>query len=346
MLIRNMEHQYIERETKEIMAETFFADRAIRLLYSRILESSPRLFSIVTGSRISQSLAYLNYDSFIGKKIIGLGSFLRKYDIRTEECLENPRELTSLRRIFERKIRFWDCRPMPQDSGSVVSPCDAKMIYGSLNEASQFFIKGKFFDFEELLGKGREEWLSVFAAGDFAVFRLTPEKYHYNHAPVFGIVKDFYTIEGTYHSCHPEAIVTVCTPYSKNKRVVTIINTDIPGGTRVGLVAMVEVAALMIGDILQCYCHHHYDHPVPVGKGLFLRKGQPKSLFRPGSSTVLLFFEKDRLRFSADIAANMFSHKAKNIFCQKFDQRLIETDVKVRSLVGTRRGKTGERKNS
>lgn len=324
------------------MAETFFADRAVHLLYSHILENAPHLFSIVTGSRISKCLSYLNYDSFIGEKVIGLGSFLRKYGICNQECLESPRELTTLRRVFERKIRFWDCRPMPHDPGSIVSPCDAKMIYGSMDEKSQFFIKGKFFNFEELLGKDREKWFSAFAGGDFAIFRLTPEKYHYNHAPVSGRVDDFYTVRGKYHSCHPEAIVTACTPYSKNKRVVTIINTDFPGGTQVGLVAMIEVVALMIGDILQCYCHYHYDHPVSVEKGLFLRKGQPKSLFRPGSSTVLLFFEKDRLRFSDDIAANMFSSDVKNIFCQKFDQHLIETDVKVRSLIGTRRGENGK----
>jgi phosphatidylserine decarboxylase len=41
-------------------------------------------------------------------------------------------------------------------------------------------------------------------------------------------------------------------PYSKNKRVVTIIDTDVEGGTGIGLVAMIEVVALMIGDIVQC----------------------------------------------------------------------------------------------
>ena len=30
-------------------------------------------------------------------------------------------------------------------------------------------------------------------------------------------------------------------------------DTDIPGGSHVGFVAMIEVVALMIGDIVQCY---------------------------------------------------------------------------------------------
>ena len=128
--------------------------------------------------------------------------------------------------------------------------------------------------------------------GDFAVFRLTPDKYHYNHTPVAGIVADIYEIAGGYHSCNPGAVVEIVTPYSKNKRVVTIIDTDVPDGTGVGLVAMVEVVALMIGEIVQCYSTERYDNPQPVTKGMFLAKGRPKSLYRPGSSTDVLIFQQ------------------------------------------------------
>ena len=48
------------------------------------------------------------------------------------------------------------------------------------------------------------------------------------------------------------------TPYSKNRRHVTLIDTDVPGGSQVGMVAMVEVTALMIGDIVQCYSDEKY----------------------------------------------------------------------------------------
>ena len=96
-----------------------------------------------------------------------------------------------------------------------------------------------------------EEWLRAFRKADFAILRLTPDKYHYNHTPVAGRVVKIYPISGEYHSCNPAAVVTVVTPYSKNKRVVTIIDTDVPGGTGVGLVAMIEIVALMIGDIVQ-----------------------------------------------------------------------------------------------
>src|SRR5690606_29907697 len=122
--------------------------------------------------------------------------------------------------------------------------------------------------------------LEAFSGGDFAVFRLTPDKYHYNHAPVAGRVVDAYAVDGRYHSCNPGAVVQLVTPYSKNKRFVTVIDTDVEGGTGVGLVAMVEIVALMIGEIVQCYSDERYDAPRPVEPGLFLRRGAPKSLYR------------------------------------------------------------------
>jgi phosphatidylserine decarboxylase len=71
-----------------------------------------------------------------------------------------------------------------------------------------------------------------------------------------------------------------------------------------------------------------------VGTGMFIKKGMPKSLFRPGSSTVVLIFQKDRVRFADDITANMFYPQTESIFSQGFGKSLVETDVRVRSYIG------------
>jgi phosphatidylserine decarboxylase len=195
----------------------------------------------------------------------------------------------------------------------------------------------KFFSFEELLGCANIIWQTAFSGGDFAVFRLTPDKYHYNHTPVAGKVVDFYAIDGDYHSCNPSAVVSIATPYSKNKRVVTIIDTDVPGGTGVGLVAMVEVVALMIGDIVQAYSTKGYDAPRRIEKGMFLYKGQPKSLYRPGSSTDILIFQEGRMEFAGDIRDNMRMTGVSSRFTLGFQKPLVETDIRVRSLLGKAR---------
>lgn len=333
--MKQTQHHYIDRKSHQVIKETLYGDRAILFLYSTVRENAPQLFRILTGKRMSKWLAWLNYESFIGEKLLGSRDFLRVCGINGAECIENPKHLDTLRKIFERKIRFWECRPMPNDPDAVVSPCDAKMLYGSLARASSLFIKGKFFDFDELIGKEKGRWRDAFADGDFALFRLTPDKYHWNHTPASGKVLDFYDISGSYHSCNPHASIAVCTPNSKNRRIVTVIDTDCPGGAHIGLVGMIEVAALMIGDIVQCYSDHHYENPIPVGPGLFMKKGQPKSRFRPGSSTVILFFEKGRVRFADDIAANMFTRGVESILSDGFGGNLVETDVEVRSLIGT-----------
>lgn len=67
--------------------------------------------------------------------------------------------------------------------------------------------------------------------------------------------------------------------------------------------------------------------------GMIVRKGQPKSLFRPGSSTVILLFEAGRIRFSRDIVKNMNRTDAQSRFSQGFGAALVETAVRVREAV-------------
>lgn len=327
-------HQYIDRETGQVCTEHFYGDRMIQLLYSDVYEHAPFLFRIFTSARFSRWIGYINFESFLSRRILGRHRFMNGFAVDEEECLEDPSTLDTPKRIFERKIRYWVCRPMTDDPEVIVSPCDAKMVCGSLSESSSLYIKGKFFDFEELLGRDKRRWLSIFQNGDFAIFRLTPEKYHYVHTPVSGKVVDFYQIPGAYHSCSPYAAITVFTPHSKNRRFVTIFNTDVPGGTQIGFVVMIEVVALMVGGIIQCYSKEKYDDPEPVGTGMFVHKGLPKSVFQPGSSTVILFFEKNRIHFADDIIKNMFSPDAESIFTRAFGRPIVETDVKVRSAIG------------
>jgi phosphatidylserine decarboxylase len=224
--------------------------------------------------------------------------------------------------------------PLPE---TVVAPADAKMLLGSLAQNTPFFLKEKFFHFAELLGEDQTDWLQTFADGDYAIFRLTPENYHYNHVPVTGRVVDIYQIPGGCHSCNPGAVVSLVTPFSKNKRVVTILDTNIAQGSQVGFVAMIEIAALMIGDIVQCYSSTAYDHPQALQSGMVLDKGQPKSLYRPGSSVDVLLFEKNKIEFAADIVRNLRRRDISSRFSRNFQIPLVETAVKVRSPIAARK---------
>jgi phosphatidylserine decarboxylase len=327
-----LQHQYIERDSGAVVTEQLLGDRMVQLLYHQIRENSTGLFRLLTSSWSSRILGAVNFD----RPLLNRQTFAMRCGIDLSECLDPPEKLDTARKVFERRICYERCRPMPDDPGAVVSPADARVIVGSLQETELLFLKEKFFSFEELLGHNRNDLHTTFGNGDFAVFRLTPDKYHYNHTPVSGQVVEIYSIDGAYHCCNPTAVVSIATPCSKNKRVVTLIDTDVTGGSQVGLVVMVEVVALMIGDIVQAYSDQGYHEPQPVRAGLFLKKGQPKSLYRPGSSTDILIFQAGRIRFSEDLLQNQIRSGVASRFTRDFTRPLVETDIRVRSLLATR----------
>jgi phosphatidylserine decarboxylase len=326
-------HQYVHRKTGEIMEEKLITDSLVRLIYSEIRERANFIYRIVTSSHISRLLGFINYDLFLGSRFTGADKFIREQEIDTSEFLDDPSTLDTPRKLFERKIKYWECRPLPKEENAVVAPADSKVLVGSFADTSLLHVKEKFFSYEELIGPRRKKWLDAFSEGDFAVFRLTPEKYHYNHTPVSGIVQDIYEIEGCFHSCNPGAIVSEVTPFSKNRRVVTVFDTDVPGGTGVGLVLMVEVVALMIGQITQCYSEEEYRNPVPLSPGMSVKRGQPKSLYKPGSSVDILIFQKGKIRFWGDILLNRTTTGASNRYSDWLGRPAIETDLDVRSPV-------------
>jgi phosphatidylserine decarboxylase len=333
---RSTPHHYVRRSDRQVVTERLLGDSTINFLYAPVRERARWLFEALTSRQVSRLLGLLCFDLPLAPRLVGQRRFLGACGVDLSEAVD-AETLDTPRKIFERRIRYWDCRPLPDEPDAVVAPADARVLIGSLHAHSQLFLKDKFFDIEELFGRNKRPWLDAFRGGEWAIFRLTPDRYHYNHTPVAGVVADFYEVSGRYHACNPGAVVQVVTPYSKNRRVVTVIDTDIPGGTGVGLVALIEVVALMIGDVVQCYSAERYANPQPLRVGMFLARGAPKSRYRPGSSTDVVIFQKKRIRFAADLIANQLRTEVPSRFSLGFAQPLVETDVKVRSLIARRR---------
>ena len=328
-------HQYIDRKTSAIMDEHLFHDELIQTVYSEVRERAPFLFDLITSARMSSLIAFTMYDFPVGPRLFGADNFVRRMGVTQSEIL-SPETLDTPRKFFERKIKYWECRPLPKEERAVAAPADSRMLAGTVDELASVRIKEKFFSYSELLGEHKVKWAAAFSEGEFAVFRLTPEKYHWSHFPVAGVTRDFYEVDGAYHSCNPSACIAMATPYSKNRRAVTVIDTDVPNGTQVGLVAMVEVAALMIGGIDQRYSAQRYDSPTTVRAGMFVKRGAPKSVFRPGSSVDILLFQKDRVQLSSDIAANLRRTDVESRYTTGFSTPIVETEVLVRSEIARR----------
>ncbi len=328
-------HQYVERHSGRIVDERLIADRQVAFLYNSLRENAPAMFRALTSARISSLLGFCQYDSHRYGTAQIKNAFAR-LGIDPQECVEPLSHFTTMRRIFERQIRYWQLRPMDDDPAVVVSPADARLLIGSFKATSRLFIKEKYFDVGELLGRS-SRWCEHFVDGDFAVCRLTPDKYHYNHFPVSGRVVDIYEVDGAFHSCNPLASIAIASIYSKNRRVVTIIDTNVEGGSQVDLVVMVEVVALMIGKVVQSYSHQAYADPVAVEPGLFVSKGCPKSLYRPGSSTDIVIFKAGKIEFSADLIGNSRRRDVQSRFSQGAGTPLVETDIRVRSSLARRK---------
>lgn len=327
-------HQFIQRGTARVVTETLTADRVIRTVYSGIRENAGFAFKLLVSKQMSRLLGALSYDFPLKRPVRDPRKLFASHGIDLGEAVEPLQTFTSYRKVFERKIRFWELRPMDEARETAVSPADSRVVLGSFSDHRAVFIKNKFFGFPELLGRDKTQWCEIFQEGDFCIFRLTPEKYHYNHTPVAGRIEEIYEIDGDCHSCNPGAVVREVTPHSKNRRVVTILDTDVAGGTGLGRVAMVEVVAMMIGDIVQCYSKNRYEDPVVPAPGMFLEKGCPKSLFRPGSSTTILIFEKNRIKFSSDLLENLSRRDVSSRFSNWLGHPLVETDLLVRSPIG------------
>jgi phosphatidylserine decarboxylase len=326
-------HQYIERATSRTMSETFCGDPIVSFLYSHVREDAGWLYKAITSARLTDLLGTLRFDIRPANPLRMRRRYARDLGIDFTECAATPESLDTARKVFERQIRYWDCRPMESDSSTIVSPADARLVVGSFDRGSSLFLKDKFFDIEEILGRDRPIWRQAFLGGSYAVLRLTPDRYHYTHVPVTGVVRDIYEIDGVFQSCHPAVLVAQATPHSKNRRTVTIVQTDVPTGTQVGLVAMIEVVALMIGDVVQCYSRERYDNPLQMRAGMHVERGAPKSLFRPGSSTVVLLFEPGRIRFCEDIVTNLRRNDVRSRYSTAWNRPLVETNVRVRSTI-------------
>ena len=323
-------HQYIERATGLVRTERLARDAWIRWLYGPVREHAPALMRAFASGRWTDRVGRWNYDRPLSFDRVRRARELADCGVVAEECVVPPERYSTLREVFERRIRYWECRPAPASPRAVLSPADARMLTGSFADSFGVMIKEKLFGLPALIGAGRGEWSRRFERASFAVLRLTPDKYHFTHTPVAGGVADVYEVEGLCHSCNPGALVHLAGAYALNRRHVTIFDTDVPGGTGAGFVAMIEVVALMIGRIDPCYSVTEYEQPVPLATGMRVEAGRPKALFRPGSSTVVLLFEPGRVEFSPDLVANGRRTDVSSRFSAGFGAPLVETELRVR----------------
>ena len=110
------QHHYIERDTGQVCSERPIGDWIVNYLYSKRREEVPFVYQLLGSQWFSGFLGWVNYDFPLGQSIPGIRRFLKNCAINLNECLDKPEELDSARKIFERRIRYWQWRPMSRRS--------------------------------------------------------------------------------------------------------------------------------------------------------------------------------------------------------------------------------------
>ncbi|XVE93074.1 hypothetical protein REPUB_Repub01dG0158800 [Reevesia pubescens] len=161
------------------------------------------------------------------------------------------------------------------------------MAFKSVQDSLRFWIKGRKFSIQGLLGK--EICSNAFIDGTLVIFRLAPQDYHRFHFPVSGIIEQFVNIPGCLYTVNPIAVNSkYCNVFTENKRVVSIIST-----AEFGKVAFIAIGATMVGSI-----------NFVKKEGDIVKKGDEFGYFSFGGSTVICVFEKDAIEIDDDLLVN------------------------------------------
>lgn len=238
-------------------------------------------------------------------------SFIKFHSLDLSECLEvDPLKYSTFNDFFYRKLKPGS-RPIysPQDDRVVVSPADCRCTaYNSVDEATEFWVKGRNFTLAKLFNGNFDNLqdTSLFKPSEcsLGIFRLAPQDYHRFHSPVTGTVKSIKHIDGEYYTVNPMAIRSELDVFGENVRTLISIETE-----DFGNVIMVAVGAMMVGSIV-----------LTINEGDTLARGDEVGYFKFGGSTILLLFESKFFRFDSDITGNSVSS--------------IETLIRVGQSVG------------
>jgi phosphatidylserine decarboxylase len=224
--------------------------------------------------------------------------FIEDFDI--DMSIAQKQEFNNFNDFFTRKLKP-DARPVNPGSNIVVSPADGKILAYTDISSSDFIIKGYRFDVSSFLDN--PDLAQRYDDGSLLIIRLAPVDYHRFHFPVSGKLSPNEKIEGDYYSVNPIALRKKAEIFCLNKREYTVLSNPLFGD-----VIMAEVGATMVGSIEQTF------------GGSYADKGEEKGYFRFGGSTVVLLFEKSKIRIDEDLLINT--------------SRGYETSVKMGERIG------------
>lgn len=269
---------YIDLQGKRVINITK-QDRLLSFLYTNVL--GRMLLKPLVQPQVSKLAGWYLSSAHSRRLIPG---FIEKNGIHMD-IYENTK-YKSFNDFFTRKIRR-DCRPIPEDTDVLISPCDCRATVYKIQENTTLSIKNTEYTLRSLLRSPR--LAKRFRGGHAYLLRLTVDDYHRYVYAASGRQSANYHIDGTFHTVNP--IANDYLPiYKENTREYTVIHSE-----EFGDVLQMEVGALLVGKI-----SNH------TQKGTVTR-GDEKGYFEYGGSTIILLTEKDAVTPRSDLLTNTAS---------------------------------------
>ena len=212
-----------------------------------------------------------------------VSKFIDDFNINEKEFTLKKSDFKSFNDFFYRKLNN-DARPIINDENILISPADGRLFaYENIDIHNLIQVKGLTYSLDELLKN--IELAEKYIGGTCLLFRLAPVDYHRFHFIDDGVCEEAVKISGSYYSVNPIALEKVPKLFCENKREYSIFHSK-----HFGDVLYVDVGATCVGSIIQTYTPNED-----------VIKGDEKGYFKFGGSTIILFFEKDKIIVDKDI---------------------------------------------
>jgi len=254
--------------------------------------------TIVAGQREASKASSHQIKAFVDFYHIKMGEFQPS----------NINEYSTFEDFFVRQHAVGS-RPIfaENDPTKAVVVADSRVVvYPSVSQAQALWIKGKNFTIENLILDS--ERAKIWADGGVASFRLSPQDYHRYHSPVTGKVSWFKQISGDYYQVDPICLNSDVDILTRNARCCIVIETK-----EFGMVLFVAIGATNVGTV-------KINESLRKA-GTDIKKGDEIGLFQFGGSSIIVAFEKDRIKFDEDLLS--------------VSRKRIMVDVEVGMSLGT-----------
>lgn len=271
--------KYYNRKNKSYEVEKVAGEKYLNWTYSSPV--GMKLLECLIKKKAFSSLYGWYLDRGISRRKID--SFVNEFSLDMSVCEKKQKEFKSFNDFFYRKLNS-KARPIDMNKGALVSLGDGKLFaYENIDLDRLVQVKGFTYSLRELIKD--ENTAKQYDKGTCLILRLCPTDYHRFHFIDGGTCEETKKIKGAYYSVNPVALQKVEKLFCENKREWSTFHSD-----NFGDVLYVEVGATCVGSIIQTY-----EPNQRVGKG------SEKGYFKFGGSTVILFFEADKIKIDSDI---------------------------------------------